>query len=553
MGDLQVKIKPDVVISEMVEHFLIQPPKMILEKEIIMSDFITLFEAFKKSMDSLPGCTSSIELSKEILSFDSMDLQQGISAYFEKYPIIVKDIDEIQNNELQAFNLNREYLSCNFIDTWTQEQAMSNGKFSIERYQYMFPQKQGCPPLYNTFIYAALEQEVVRAICPNSGEAIETSSSFPVYVQEIPSQFVFYKVHGREEFYIVTAGYPGLKSFLYFPKHNLVIFSRLFYSIGVKENIVSAIVHLYRKFLIFAEKTINYLQQPKRNLTLIYGIQLNLGHYFLNEYSGFYRIILTGLYRKVKDIVIYKKPKLPLEQIFPEFKKAVCYNCESSDELFETCMTHGLFAIYPCAYFLSAETVFHIRQIANSYCSESQKRLITDCVADPLIFINLRKHNKAWQEQVDGTINIARALKQEYPNIGIFLDGLSDCQEDAEVIYQSLRNDISVYNGIGISLLDTICWACRTDAYLCVTGSGLVLLACIANKPGIVHSDHVHMEQVRPGGFFSVIRNDMYPPIPVPRNEVVVVKDEMYSNYSMDWHSLYNRLIKIIYPPSCIE
>ena len=523
-----------------------------------LCDFIILFDAFKKSMDSLPGCTSS-QLAKELLSFDNVNVQQGINEYFKKYPIMIKSIDEIQENELETLGLNREYLKCNFIDTWVHEQAMSNNSFLAERYQYMFPQKQGSPPLYNTYIYATLEQGKIRTICPEFGDVLETSTSFPVYLEEMGTQFVFYRVEGREDFYIATAGYASLKSFLYLPKHNLVIVSPLFFQLGYpKEYILLAISHLYRKFLIFTEKTINFLQNPARELALLYGTQTNLGHFILNEYSGFYRIITTGLYRKVKNIVTYKNNKIPLYQLFPKFKTEGCYRCDSADELFETCMTHGLFLLYPCVSHLSAEAAFHIQQTAKSYCSERQKRLITDCVADPLIFINLRKHNKAWQEQADGIINLARALKQTYPQVGIFLDGLRDCQEDAALINHSLHKDIIIYNGVGISLMDTICWACRADAYLCIIGSGLVLLTCIANKPGIVHSEHGHMGQVRPGGFWSGLRNDIFAPIVVAEDEVIVVKEEgqpttSYEGYSMDWHSLYDRLIKILYPSSWIK
>lgn len=521
-----------------------------------LSDFIILFEAFKKSMDSLPGCTS-IELAKELLSLDSVNVHQGINEYFDKYPISIKSIDEIQDNELETLGLNRQYLKYNFIDEWTHEQAMSNRSFSTDRYQYIFSKKQGSPPLYNTYIYAALEQGIVRAICPYSGEVIKTSVSFPIFVEEMWTQFIFYRVKGKEDFYIATAGYPSLKSFLYLPKDNLVIVSPLFFQIFyTKEHILFAITELYRKFLKFTEQTIDYLQKPVRNLALIFAAQDNLGHFLLNEYSGFYRIVMSGLYRKVKNILVYNKEKIPLEQLFPEFRKAACYHCDSGDALFEACLERGLFALYPCASHISAEAAFHVQQTAQRYGSERQKRLIADCMADPLIFINLRKHNKAWQEQVDGTINLAEALKQNYPNIGIFLDGLSDCQEDAKLITHSLDKDMIVYNGVGISLLDTICWALRADAYLCVTGSGLVLLTCIANKPGIVHSDYVHMEQVRPGGFWSGLRNDIFAPISVSRPEVVIIKEEnrhIYTNYSMDWHSLYNRLIKILYPPSYLE
>ncbi|TWH46004.1 hypothetical protein [Sporomusa sp. KB1] len=527
-------------------------------EEMGLLDFIILFEAFKKSMDSLPGDTA-IQLAKAILSLDNVNVHQGINEYFRKYPITVKSIDEMQDNELEVLGLNRQYLKYNFIDEWAHEQVMSNSSFSTERYQYMFPQKQGSPPLYNTYVYATLEQGIFRAICPKSGHVLETSISFPVYLEELGTHFIFYRVEGREDFYIATAGYANLKSFLYLPKHNVVIVSPLYFQLGYPTKyVISAISQLYRKFLIFTEKTISFLQKPARNLALLYGMQTNLGHFFLNEYSGFYRIIMTGLYKKVQNIVIYKNNKIPLYQLFPEFNKAACYSCDNADELFETCMTHGLFSLYPCVSHLSADAAFHIQQAAKSYCSGSQKRLLADCVADPLIFINLRKHNKAWLEQVDGIINLARALKQNYPNVGIFLDGLSDCQEDAELINHALHKDIVVYNGVNISLLDTICWACRTDAYLCVIGSGLVLLTCIANKPGIVHSEHNHMWQVRAGGFWSGLRNDIFAPIVVSEDEVVVLKEEgapttSYEKYSMDWHSLYNRLIKILYPSSWIK
>lgn len=516
-----------------------------------LGDFVVTFEAFKKSMDSFPGA-ASIELGKELLS--STNINPGVNEYFKKYPIMVKSIDEIRDAELEILGLNRKYLKCNFIDEWTHEQAMSNSSFLAERYQYMFPKKQGSPPLYNTYIYAALEQGIVRAVCPYSGEVIETSASFPIFVEEMWTQFIFYRVKGKEDFYIATAGYPSLKSFLYLPKCNVVIVSPMFFQIFyTKENILFAIAELYRKFLKFTEQTINYLQNTARNLALMYAAQNNLGHFLLNEYSGFCRITMSGLYRKVKNVLVCNKEKIPLEQLFPEFRKAACYTCDNGDELFTTCIAQGLFVLYPCASHISAEAASRLYQAARKYGSERQKHLIADCVADPLIFINLRKHNKAWQEQVNGIINLARALKQSYPNVGIFLDGLSDCQEDAKLITHSLHKEVIVYNGVDISLLDTICWALRVDAYLCVTGSGLVLLTCIANKPGIVHSDHVHMEQVRPGGFWSGLRNDIFAPISVSRSEVVEIKDECryaYNNYSMDWHSLYNRLIKILYPPS---
>ena len=494
-------------------------------------------------------------LAAELLG-GTTDVRPLIHEYFSKQPILVKSIDEIKDAELANWGLAREYVTANFIDEWTQEMYLSNNTFSAGRYHYMFPKKQGSPPLYNTYIYAALEHGVLRAVCPRSGQIVATSASFPVFLEEKWAHVIFYRFNGPEPFYLGTAGYPSLRSFIYLPQHNLVIVSPLHFSLGYgRDHLYFTIAELYRKFILFAEQTVNYLNQDFREPALLYGLQTNLGHFFTNEYSGFARLVTTGLHRRVKNIISYKNKKIPLEQLFDEFKQVCCLDCDSEDQLFAICLLQGLFVMYPCASHIAAEAAWRVQQTAEKYGSAGQKQLIAGCRADPLLFINLRKHNKAWQEQVEGTIQLARALQQTYPKLGIFLDGMDDCRQDAAVIAAALCNEVVVYNGVDISLMDSICWACRADAYVFVIGSGLVLLTCIANKPGIVHSEYVHMGQVLPGGYWSGLRNDIFPPILVSRQEITVLPEisrhlpATYRNYSMDWRSLYYRLMKLLYPP----
>jgi hypothetical protein len=518
-----------------------------------LSDLNQIFAAFKQIMAGMHE-GDAMALAAELLG-GTTDVRPLIHEYFTRQPILIKSIDEIKDSELADWGLAREYVTANFIDDWAQEQYLSNNTFPAGRYCYMFSKKQGSPPLYNTYIYAALEHGVLRAVCPISGQILATSASFPVFLEEKWAHVIFYRFNGQEPFYLGTAGYPSLRSFIYLPQRNLVIVSPLHFSLGyARDHIYFTIAELYRKFILFAEQTVNYINKDTRELALLYGLQTNLGHFFTNEYSGFSRIVITGLHRRVKNIVSYKNKKIPLEQLFDEFKQAYCFNCDNEDQLFATCLQQGLFVIYPCASQLSAEAAFRVQQTAENYGSRAQKQLIAGCTAEPLLFINLRKHNKAWQEQVEGTIQLAKALKPTYPKLGIFLDGMSDCRQDAEAITDSLKNEVVVYNGVDISLMDSICWACRTDAYVFVIGSGLVLLTCIANKPGIVHSEYVHMGQVLPGGYWSGLRNDIFPPILVSRQEITVLPEisrhlpAIYRNYSMDWRSLYYRLIKLLYP-----
>ena len=523
-----------------------------------MDNWLSLFKSFKNSIDNVE-VNQSLNLANQLCANSDITIEQITDIYFVKNPIIVKNLNELETEPelVKSLGLSIHFLRCNFTDEWAHEHLMSNQRFSAGRYQYIFPQKKGSPPLYNTYIYAALEQGLINSICPYSGEKLGTSISFPIFIDNKWTHIVFYLFTGsKEPYYVGTAGYAGQKSFVYLPQYNLVIGSPAFFQLGyTKAHLVSGIIELYKKILLYREKMMNYLQNPARKLALIYGLQTNLGHFLTNEYSGFQRIAWTGLYRKVKNVIIYKNKKIPLELLFPEFKEETYYTCDSEDQLFETCLTQGLFVLYPCASHLSAEAAYRVQQTASKCCSESQKELLADCVADPLIFINLRKHNKAWQEQAEGIINLARAVKLSYPDVGFFLDGLSDCQEDVQHISDSLQNETVIYNGIDISLFDTICWACRSDAYLCVIGSGLVLLTCIANKPGIVHSEYAHMGQVRPGGYWSGLRNDIFAPLLVSPEEITILKEQslhlpaIYKNYSMAWQSLYTRLMKILYPP----
>jgi hypothetical protein len=515
-----------------------------------------LFEKFQDSIDSTPG-GNTIELSQQLLRLVGSSIDSLIDNYFAEH-LIVRNYAEIEQDLpfLAAFQLNSEYLRLNFIDDWLMEEALSSKTFSAERYKYLFPQQQGSPALYNTYLYAALEQKVVRAVCPHSGQVLDTSISFPIFIDKKWAHIVFYKFYGQEPFYMGTGGYPGIRSFVYLPKRKLVVVSPLFFQLGyTTEHLYGAVAALYKKFIAFTEKTVKYLGNDKKSLTLLYGLQTNLGHFFTNEYTGLFRIVITGLYRRVQHILVYKNCKIKLDQLFEEFNNIPRSYCNSEDQLFEMSVSYDLFVLYPCASHISAEAAFHIQNIANRYSNSEQQQCIAQCVADPLIFINLRKHNKAWQEQISGVVCLAEALQSHYPRLGIFLDGMADCQNDVNEITEKLANKVTAYNGANVSLMDTICWACRSDAYLCVIGSGLVLLTCIANKPGVVHSEHGHMGQVRPGGYWSGLRNDIFPPVLVPPNEITVIQDNEnknmpgYENYSMDWHSLYKRLLLLLYKP----
>ena len=83
------------------------------------------------------------------------------------------------------------------------------------------------------------------------------------------------------------------------------------------------------------------------------------------------------------------------------------------------------------------DAIFNIRTIANRLCGDKEKNAIETCCATPLVFVNLRKHNKSWTGQVEGVIQIARKLLTKYPNVGILL---MDSQTAMRMQKQLLRH-----------------------------------------------------------------------------------------------------------------
>ena len=280
-----------------------------------MNSNIALFDKFKDSIDSTAG-ENTIELSQQLAHLAGSSIDSLIDDYFAEH-IIVKNYAEIEHDLpfLAMFHLNSQSLKLNFADDWPVEEALSNGTFSAERYKYLFPQKQGSPALYNTYQFAALEQKVVRAVCPYSGQVLETSISFPIFIDKKWAHIILYKFYGTEPFYIGTGGYPSIRSFVYLPKRNLVVVLPLFLQLGyTKEHLQCAVAALYKKFIAFTEKTVKYLGHDKKSLALLYGLQTNLGHFFTNEYTGLFRIVMTGLYRRVQHILVYKNCKIKYGQ-----------------------------------------------------------------------------------------------------------------------------------------------------------------------------------------------------------------------------------------------
>ncbi|MEB3341894.1 hypothetical protein [Okeania sp.] len=164
----------------------------------------------------------------------------------------------------------------------------------------------------------------------------------------------------------------------------------------------------------------------------------------------------------------------------------------------------------------------------------------------PLLWINLRGHDKAWSSRVEGYANIINSLYRDYPNMAIIFDGFPDEKTTMEKILALIPNKITTYNALHCPLYETIIWANSIHYYIAFISAGLTLVAWLANKPGVAHCNFGHTSDQAP--WWGEVRENGIKPMFVPADCIADLDDEHgpgYCDYDFDWQLIYDRLIKI--------
>jgi SAM-dependent methyltransferase len=163
----------------------------------------------------------------------------------------------------------------------------------------------------------------------------------------------------------------------------------------------------------------------------------------------------------------------------------------------------------------------------------------------PLLWINIRSHNKVWSSQVEGYANIINNLSRDYPNLALVFDGFSTEKNTVEQILALLPPTVKFYNALDCAIHETIVWAHAIDVYIVVIGSGLVLVTWLANKPGVAHGNSVHSESA---GWWANVRENAVPPTFIPVDCIVDLDSSHWSHcdYDFDWKILDGEVNKIV-------
>lgn len=395
----------------------------------------------------------------------------------------------------------------------------------------------------NDFQQSVVETGYIYSVCPFTGIVLRSDRSF--YLQYDPSvPILIYQFQSTEIFYLIVGTWSGGKIGIYFPRLELVINFSNEWSVWLSsENIINKFkahaVSCWRQFK-------SYISNEKtKEVVAVVGNVSNLGHYFWNQISGLYYLYENDILQQTDKFLIGANEYFELNALFPEISPEKIVRLSDNNNFFKAILENNYFVVQVTHSLIKEDLAARIQTAAVNKCSQSFLQTVEAAKNHfPLLWINLRSHNKAWISQVEGYANIITKIFDDYPGMAVVFDGFPTEKANMEQIKALISPHVKVYNALECPLHETIVWAATVDTYIAVIGSGLTLVTWIANKPGVAHSDRGHYSQMI---FWLEVRENSVDPVLVPVDSIIdVTTGGGWENYDCDWKVIYDEVIKIV-------
>lgn len=392
------------------------------------------------------------------------------------------------------------------------------------------------------FQQSLVETGYLYIVCPFQGNIIKSNHSFIPITSE--PHIIAYRFQSIEVFYLITGGAFGFKLCLYFPSKEVLICG----STAPKEWFYSSIINsLKGNFVSNFASVAKYISNSHiKNIVAITGVYGNLGHFWWNAVTGVDYLLNNELFSNVDKILLGSRCYFDVGKIFPEINSSKVISLQDNAiDLFTFCLDNN----YILGYFTN---MLMTSDVVDRICRASLEQVTPDFMTQveeaklhfPLIWINLRSHNRSWVSQVSGYIEIINKLVEIYPNLGIVFDGFPDEVNSLEQIQAGIPPSVKTYNALNCKIYESIVWSLAIDTYIAVIGSGLTLVTWIANKPGVAHGERGHLGQM--AWWQQVQTNSILPLYPSDKDIRDVSSDPNTANYDCDWSIIYRLLLKIL-------
>ncbi|MBW3558321.1 MAG: hypothetical protein KY449_00930 [Proteobacteria bacterium] len=381
--------------------------------------------------------------------------------------------------------------------------------------------------LDRSFQLDVLRGEGMAAYCPVSGRLLRSRHGF--CLMRPGSAYIFYRFEGVEVFYVCVGNWPGSRMFIYMPEtETLVHMLHPKFRWEPPEDVV-------REFKVncvrLHQEVHTYVHGPTRPAA-VFRATLNLGHHFWNDLGGIETALRAGVAPQTLEVVQAPSPFMDVCSVFPEIPERRVTRLSTAEAVFGHCLREGLTPVRLTGAQVTATLAERVRRAAAEW---GQGARPPADVPRPLIWVNLRAHNKVWVSQAEGYAELLNTLQTELGTVSAYLDGTPDCAGIAAELRARLRPEVTVFEGLDVSLYDSLNWAFAVDAYVVTIGSGLALVTWLADKPGVAHSEWAHLCQLE---WWSEVRPGSRPPLAPAFAEITEIVGGMYCNYELDWRRL---------------
>jgi hypothetical protein len=309
-----------------------------------------------------------------------------------------------------------------------------------------------------------------------------------------------------------------------------------------------------------------YLNKREERPVMVTDVAVgHIGHYIWNAISGWSRLFNRVPAEKINLIATHRALQIfgGVKELYPDCHRHAgqLIEIENEHEAYRIMLDRGALAMTLVDRHITNDMAARVIAWCRHNCPPEAMKTIASFrrMSSPMLLVTIRLENRAWIEQADGLPRIINELAQDFPGLGVVLDGLNAGIHSLDThAYMSLDEEqrlvkhivdlcpgVRIHDSVGCAPAESIVWCDTVDAFLAPIGAGMAKYRWITNKPGVAYSNETCLlPNSYDGRLYERHRDGSVPMEYVAREVVKDVDKERHglafrANFSMPWEVAY--------------